>query len=513
MRVIERQLQLAVNKILDWCDHNGHTLSPSKSSCIHFCRKRTLHNDPVISIHNITIPVVPYTKFLGVIFDSKLTFRPHIVYLRKRCEQILNMLRVLSNTFWGADRLALLRIYQALKLSRLDYACAVYGTATTSNLRALDTVHHAALRISSGAFRTSPVESLYVVCQQIPLHLRRMQLSLTYYFSVMSSKSHPLKHDAISSSLERLYLARPSHIRPFHARTRSLIQTFDICELPSQSVDHFLIPPWTISPYQCISLFKFYNKANVTPGVFHKIFTAHRHQYSQYIPIFTDGSKSVGYVGCGVIIADDTFSYKIPHICSVFTAEAVAILMALRLISSNSTRKYCLYSDSMSVLSQPEKFHYDSHPILCIIIHLLITLQKNGFEIIFCWVPSHVGIPGNERADSAARSATSALSLSIPFADVKIHIRKFVTSVWQQQWDLKVLNKLHNIKSVGANLPTLKRKNCMHAWRCMMQLAYRWVLADIPMQTMFQSFREEEMSDGQTQMRRNSIIHLGICVF
>ncbi|XP_042910881.1 uncharacterized protein [Parasteatoda tepidariorum] len=341
------------------------------------------------------------------------------------------MLRVLSK--WGADRLALSRINQALILSRLDYACVVYGTATTSNLRILDTVHHTALRICSGAFRTSPVESLYVVCHQIPLYLRRIQLSLTYYFSIMSSKSHPLRHDVIPSCLERLYIARLSHIRPLHARTRSLIQSFDICDLPSQSVDHFLIPPWTISPYQSISLFKLHDKANVTPCIFHTLFTAHRHQYSQYIPIYTDGLKSAGYVGCGVIIADDTFSYKIPDICSVFTAEAVAILMALRLISSRPTRKYCLYSDSMSVLSQLEKFHCDTHPILCFIIHLLITLQKNGFEILFCWVPSHVGILGNELADTAARSATSVLKVSIPFSDMKLHTRKLVTSLWQQQ--------------------------------------------------------------------------------
>nr|XP_042912568.1 uncharacterized protein LOC122272704 [Parasteatoda tepidariorum] len=214
MRVIERQLQLAVNKILDWCDQNGHSLSPSKSCCIHFCRKRSLHNDPDISIRNINITVVQHTKFLRVIFDNKLTFLPHTRLLRRQCEQKLNILRVLCNTFWGADRLALLRIYQALILSRLDYACAVYGSATASNLRILDTVHHSALRICSGAFRTSPVESLYVVCNQIPLDLRRMKLSLSYYFRIMSSTYHPLKNCVISSSLERLYAARSSHVRP-----------------------------------------------------------------------------------------------------------------------------------------------------------------------------------------------------------------------------------------------------------------------------------------------------------
>ncbi|GFW10276.1 putative RNA-directed DNA polymerase from transposon X-element [Trichonephila clavipes] len=45
MRLIERHLQTTVNRLVKWCDQNGHTISPSKSSCVHFCRKRNLHLD------------------------------------------------------------------------------------------------------------------------------------------------------------------------------------------------------------------------------------------------------------------------------------------------------------------------------------------------------------------------------------------------------------------------------------------------------------------------------------
>nr|XP_042912720.1 uncharacterized protein LOC122272786 [Parasteatoda tepidariorum] len=177
------------------------------------------------------------------------------------------------------------------------------------------------------------------------------------------------------------------------------------------------------------------------------------------MPVYTDGSKSTGYVGCGVIIADDTYSYKIPDICSVFTAEAVAILLALRLISSRSERKYFIYSDSKSVLNQLENFRSDTHPILCFINHLLIALHKKGFNISFCWIPSHVGIPGNELADSAARSATTELTISVPFSDIKLHVRQLISSLWQQHWDLQTQNKLHNIKPYIDPLPVLRLRN------------------------------------------------------
>ncbi|GFW49697.1 putative RNA-directed DNA polymerase from transposon X-element [Trichonephila clavipes] len=117
MRMIERQLQSAVNNIVKWCDSNGHSISASKSCCVHFCRKRGIHPDPEIRIRAVQIPVVPDVRFLGVIFDRRLTFLPHILQLRKRCEKSLNLLKVLSNTSWGADRTSLLRVYQAIVLS------------------------------------------------------------------------------------------------------------------------------------------------------------------------------------------------------------------------------------------------------------------------------------------------------------------------------------------------------------------------------------------------------------
>ncbi|GBM33667.1 hypothetical protein AVEN_203703-1 [Araneus ventricosus] len=121
MNLIERQLQKAVNKLAAWQNNNGHTISPEKSRCVHFCRERNLHLDPVIHIQNVAIPVVNDIRFLGVIIDRKLTFLLYILYLWKKCERYLNILKVLSKTSWGADRTSLLRIYQTLILSHIDY--------------------------------------------------------------------------------------------------------------------------------------------------------------------------------------------------------------------------------------------------------------------------------------------------------------------------------------------------------------------------------------------------------
>ena len=100
-------------------------------------------------------------KVLGLIFDQKLNFKAHVKYLKEKCRKALNILRVVGHTDWGADKSTLLELYRTLVRSKLDYGSAVYGSTKEFILKELNLIHHQGLRIALGAFRTSPVQSLY----------------------------------------------------------------------------------------------------------------------------------------------------------------------------------------------------------------------------------------------------------------------------------------------------------------------------------------------------------------
>ena len=143
MRTIERHLQQCINRIENWASHNGFKFSKSKTQCVHFCQLRKVHNDPELYLYGSFIPVVEDFKFLGVLFDRKLAFIPHIKYLKA-----LNLLKVLSHTDWGADRTVLRQLYRSLIRSKLDYGSIVYGSARPLYISSLDTVHHQGLRLA-----------------------------------------------------------------------------------------------------------------------------------------------------------------------------------------------------------------------------------------------------------------------------------------------------------------------------------------------------------------------------
>ena len=80
-------------------------------------------------------------------------------------------------------------------------------------------------------------------------------------------------------------------------------------------------------------------------------------------------------------------------------------------------------------------------------------------NIILCWIPSHIGVRGNERADSAAKSALdlSPKAISIPYTDLKPRISKFFHKKWQQRWDMNINNKLFQIQpTLGEGRPAFR---------------------------------------------------------
>ena len=74
--------------------------------------------------------------------------------------------------------------------SKLDYRCIVYGSARKSYLQIQR------LRLSLGAFRTSPVDSLYVDADEPSLGAKLSKQSQQYTSRIKPLPKHPA-HDVV----------------------------------------------------------------------------------------------------------------------------------------------------------------------------------------------------------------------------------------------------------------------------------------------------------------------------
>ena len=69
-------------------------------------------------------------------------------------------------------------------------------------------------------------------------------------------------------------------------------------------------------------------------------------------------------------------------------------------------------------------------------------------EIVLCWIPSHIGIQGNETVDKQAKNIAFIRTnfFKIPFSNFKQSINKYILEEWQTSWNNSIGNKLLDIK-------------------------------------------------------------------
>ena len=165
--------------------------------------------------------------------------------------------------------------------------------------------------------------------------------------------------------------------------------------------------------------------------------------YKSHLHIFTDASKCENRNAAAYCIPslDIEYSCRLPDIVSIFTGEMTAIKLALGFIKENCNicgfpDKIAIFSDSLSVLTAIKKKHSTVRPRM--LDDILNIINEISAEILFVWIPSHLGIKGNEKVDVLAKAATNKYEI---YEDIKLEvleyneiIKRHILSKWQNEW-------------------------------------------------------------------------------
>ena len=121
---------------------------------------------------------------------------------------------------------------------------------------------------------------------------------------------------------------------------------------------------------------------------------------------------------------------------SIFRAELYALLLVIDMVQRSKEKNFVIFSDSMSSLQSIYGCNLNSDVVRKFLKDYTI-LEKNGKNSILCWIPSHVGILGNEEAYAAAKSALSlpVTRMKLPATEMYPRINKLIFDEWQEVWN------------------------------------------------------------------------------
>jgi hypothetical protein len=120
-----------IDKTLSWCKSNNLLLNTKKTK--EMVVNYTKNTTPNLQVAATEIERVETFKYLGLVFDYKMQWSPHIEYAINKCSSRLYMFRRYAT--FGASRKQLSHIFSTMILSVLMYNCFVFYNACTQKDR------------------------------------------------------------------------------------------------------------------------------------------------------------------------------------------------------------------------------------------------------------------------------------------------------------------------------------------------------------------------------------------
>ena len=120
--------------------------------------------------------------------------------------------------------------------------------------------------------------------------------------------------------------------------------------------------------------------------------------------------------------------------------------MAFNIVKNCDEDRFIIFCDSLSSLQALDGNNCD-HPFIQDILKLFNDCCSVIKKVVLAWVPSHVGIKDNEKADELAKQALNfnVLDLKVPYTDLKVNVNSVLKQKWQTHWNASPDNKLFQI--------------------------------------------------------------------
>ena len=468
--------QKDMDRIAAYMSHNGFTLSAEKTVFMNFSRKRSRSNrKPYMHLYNTKIEESPKVKFLGVIFTKTLNWSPHVEHLTKKASLALNLIKAAAHEKWLTDPKVLTTLVGALIRSRLLYGCEAYFNIPVSTMQALARVEIRALKAALNLPRYARNDLVYKLLGWLPLDKEIKRRCANYIVRAQSATNPTQQTLARTSHYYTMHRSNIKRVSPcLYTRTvniseysTTVLSESGVCLTEIVQPVPTTIPLWEMEP-PIVDLSLSETSKTHQPNI---LITKAREKISNmshYMQIYTDGSKINNQVGSAFVLPQlgITKSYTLKSYHSIFTAELWALYMCLDYVNSMPCPpfKVAIFSDSKAAVLAIKHFSRPHTNMLSDIYNTHNQIHIKGTETIIVWIPSHMGIAGNDKADRAAKQAAignigTPIDLGISPLEAKSNITRYIQSAWQTEIQSK-----HNTHTDYRIKLLYKAKPCLFRW-------------------------------------------------
>ena len=414
LNTLSERVETALNMMVNWADMSGLGINPAKTELVLF---RKGYKTPNFYLPKLKVKFYQalmlsnQAKFLGVILDSRMTWKNNIEERSKKAHIAYYVCRKAFGKTWGLSPKLVYWIFTAVVRPILSYGASVWWNAllTANNCKKLEHIPRCVCIGITGALRSTSTESLLNILSIQPMRLYTQLIAARTAIRLSSLSLWKTKPYGHSNILNQLNIKIPKQLDT------------------------------------CITEIDFSNN--------YEVIITKRREWKTADPttnfetvIFTDGSKSSVGCGAGFIVSKTAAqnclhrqSYRLPNDCSIFQCEIFAITSACKFAEQQTKicENICICIDSQAALKALASFRATSK----VVKGCKEALNRLGSQsqLTLIWVPRHCNIEGNEKADQLAKiGAEKHISWSegIPStpAAVQLLVKNRLEKDFQEIW-------------------------------------------------------------------------------